>query len=322
MSELDLDQLPSHSVKPVVDVLEFARGSLCSMSFVATDAAREVHVTRLRDQFDRAGIAALMTDALGTLRFLREAESLDNGYWIPAPTRVVDLGGMHCLLIGVHPTAELRRHFSSVRRAGAARVADAGEVADLPRQLVKAWRGHDGLAVSTWARTVIESAMQQFAASIADEGVEVFGTRFGRGETGRRHEPAWVQPDDGAACTWRGFGLFRARTGATRYRYFLGRHQARSAFLEGPPVREPIRMQFGLAALQNRALTIKIATSRDAVLISLPLRAPMALRRLLVALCDADTRSFDRTWICRTPESLPALRASLQELECEIIHHE
>lgn len=294
------------------------------MSFVATDTARETHVTRLHDKFDRASIAASMEVAMGTLQFLREAERLDNGYWIPTPTRVVDLGGRHCLLIGIHPTAELRRHFSSVRRAGAARVADADEVADLPKQSIWAWRGHDGLDASIWARTAIESAMQQFAASVMDESVEAFGTRSSVDATGRRQVPVWVQSSagDGAACIWRGVGLFRARTAATRYRYFLGRHQVQSAFLEGPPVREPIRMQFGLAALQNRAMTIKIAASQDAVSISLPLGAPVALRRLLVALCDADTRSFGRTWVCRTPESLPALRASLQELDCEIAHHE
>jgi hypothetical protein len=33
MSELDLDQLSSHSVQPVVDVLEFAERGLCSMGF-------------------------------------------------------------------------------------------------------------------------------------------------------------------------------------------------------------------------------------------------------------------------------------------------
>ncbi|MGJ7524834.1 hypothetical protein [Variovorax sp. GB1P17] len=307
---------------PLIDPLEFARGTLCSMSFVATNTAREVHVTRLQDKFDRAGIAATMADALGTLKFLREAEPLDNGYWIPAPTRVVDLGGGHCLLVGVNPTAELRRYFSSVRRAGAARVADADEIGNLPRQSAEAWRGHDGHNASAWARTAIELAMQQFAASVVDEGVEAFGTRTGKGAMGRFQEPAWVRLGDGVACNWHGVGLFRARTGATRYRYFLGRHQVRSAFLEGPPVREPIRMQFGLAALQNRALTIKIETSQDAVSISLPLGAPTAMRRLLIALCDADTRSFGRTWTCRTPEALPALQASLQELECETAHHE
>lgn len=73
----------SQPVVPVIDPLEFARGTLSSLSFVATDTARETHIARLHDQFDRAGVAASMADALGTLQFLREAEPLDGGYWIP-----------------------------------------------------------------------------------------------------------------------------------------------------------------------------------------------------------------------------------------------
>lgn len=197
---------------PVIDSLEFARGALCSMSFVSTDTSREIHVARLHDQFDRAGIAPSMTDALGTLQFLREAEPLDGGYWIPATTRVVDLDGKHCLLVSIHPTTELRRHFSSACRAGAGRVAAAEEVVGLPRQSLAAWRGSDGSDASIWARTTIECAMEQFAPSILDEGLEAFGTRTGNGVTRRHREPAWVRVGDSAACAWRGVGLFRART--------------------------------------------------------------------------------------------------------------
>ncbi|MCW5232492.1 hypothetical protein D8B34_02095 [Verminephrobacter eiseniae] len=315
MTQVDVQQI----MMPPIDPLEFARGTLCSMSFVDTNTAREVHVTRLQYQFDRAGIVATMAGALETLKFLREAEPLDNGYWIPTPTRVVDLSGGHCLLVGVNPTAELRRHFSSVRRAGSARVVAADAVVNLPKQSLRAWRGHDGHDASAWARTVIESAMQQFAMSVMDEGVKTFGIKTSQGATGRSQAPVWVRPGDGAACNWRGVGLFRARTGAMSPRYFLGRHRGRS-FLEGPSVQEQTRMQLGLAALQNQSLTIGIETSRDAVSISLPLRAPVALRRLLVALCDAVPQSYDRKWICRTPEALPALRASLQELESTTAH--
>ena len=88
-----MPHLLKESAAPVIDPLEFARGTLCSLSFVATDTARETHVTRLHDQFDRAGVAASMADALGTLQFLREAEPLDGGYWTPAPTRVVEVVG-------------------------------------------------------------------------------------------------------------------------------------------------------------------------------------------------------------------------------------
>lgn len=307
---------------PVIDHLEFARGALCSMSFVSANTSREVHVTGLHDQFDRAGIAPSMTDALGTLQFLREAEPLDGGFWTPATTRVVDLDGKHCLLVGIHPTVELRRHFGSTCRAGAGRVTAAAEVSDLPKQLLAAWRGSDGRGASAWARSTIESAMEKFAPSIEEESLEAFATKPGNGVTGRRHEPVWVRARESAICTWHGVGLFRARTSATRYRYFLGRHKSKSAFLEGPPAREPGRMQCGLAALQGQALTIKMASAGNAVSISLPLRAPTSLRRLLVALCDADVRSFGRIWTCRNPEYLPAIQASLQELECETAHHE
>jgi len=295
-----------------VDSLEYARGVLCSLSFVATDTSREVHVSRLQEQFDRAGIAPSLGDALETLKLVREVEELGGGYWIPTPIRAID----------VHPTVELLRHFRSARRAGAGRVADAEEVGGLQRQSLAAWRGYDGRTASTVARTAIESAMQQLAPSLVDEGLEAFGTRPGRGAAGRYREPAWVRVGDGAACTWRGVGLYRSRTSATRYRYFLGRHQSQSPFLEGPLAREPIRMQFGLAALQDQPLTIKITSSREAVSISLPLSAPTALRRLLVALCDTDARSFGRVWSCRNPEYLPVLQASLQELESETERHE
>ena len=49
-----MPNLLKESAAPVIDPLEFARGTLCSLSFVATDTARETHVTRLHDQFDRA----------------------------------------------------------------------------------------------------------------------------------------------------------------------------------------------------------------------------------------------------------------------------
>ena len=312
-----MQHLLKEPAAPVIDPLEFARGTLCALSFFATDTARETHVTRLQDQFERAGVAASMEAALGTLHFLREAEPLGGGYWIPAPTRKVDLDGERCLLVGVQPTTELRRHFGSVRRAGVGRVVDAKEVVGLPKQSLAAWRGNDGSDASSWARTTIELAMQQLAPSIVSDGMEAFGTRSGKGAAARQREPAWLQAGDSDACTWRGVGLFRARTSATRYRYFLGQYEGKAAFLEGPPARDSLRMQFGLAALVSRTLTIKMASSQLAVSVSLPLSAPTSLRRLLAALCEPDAQSFGRIWTCRDPQHLPVLQAALQELECE-----
>ncbi len=139
---------------PVLDPLEYARGALCAASFIEPDAARETHVMRLHNLFERAGFAASMADALGTMQFLREVEPLDGGYWIPTPVRVVELDGKYCLLVGPQPTSELQRHFAGARRAGAGRVTDLADVQDLPRQPLAAWRGSDGTSRSTSDKTM------------------------------------------------------------------------------------------------------------------------------------------------------------------------
>ena len=304
---------------PVLDPLEFARGALCAATFVATDAARETHVARLQNLFERAGLAASMADALGTMQFLREAEPLGGGYWVPAPVRVVELGPNCCLFVGPQPTSELQRHFAGVRRAGAGRLIDRTEVPELPKQSQAAWRGSDGSDSCAWAQSAVDSALKQLAPSLVDDGLAVFGTRIAGG---MRREPVWVQPGSGAACEWRGVGLFRARTGATRHRHFLGKYETGKKFLEGPAIQDAARLQFGLAALQSQPLTITINAVSGATSISLPLAPPRTVRRLLVALCDADPRSFGRVWTCREPVHLPVLLGAIQELKCQTAHHE
>lgn len=308
----------STPVLPVLDPIEYARGSLCAASYVATNEARETHVAKLQNMFERAGLAETMVESLRTMQLLREAEPLGGGYWIPAPLRAVDLGSNYCLLVGPQPTSELQRHFSSVRRAGAGRVIDLVETPELPKQSQAAWRGSDGSDASVWAQSAVDSALKQLAPSLVVDSLEVFGTRI----TGKRFEPAWVQPGSGAACEWRGIGLFRAQTGATRYRNFFGKYEAGKEFLEGPAIRDLARLQFGFAALQHQPMTITITAVSGATSISLPLAPPRNVRRLLVALCDADPRSFGRVWTCREPVHLPVLLAAIQELTCETAHHE
>jgi hypothetical protein len=122
-----------------------------------------------------------------------------------------------------------------------------------------------------------------------------------------------VQPRSGAACEWRGVGLFRGRTSATRYRYFLGKFETDKKFLEGHAIHD---------AMQNQPLTITISAASGVTSFSLPLAPPQTVRRLLVALCDPDPRSFGRVWTLHESTLLPVLLAALRELNCETAHHE
>lgn len=306
-------------VVPALDPLEFARGALCAATFMAADAARETHVAKLHSLFERAGLAPSMEVALGTMQFLREAEPLGGGYWTAAPVRAVELAPDCYLLVGPQPTSELQRHFAGLRRAGAGRVMNRASTAALPRQSQAAWRGSDGSDARAWTQSAINSAMKQLAPSVVADNLQVFAVRQAGG---RRREPVWVSAGNSPPCEWRGVGLFRARTGATRYRYFLGKHEAGTEFLEGPAVLDAARVQCGLAALQSQPLTTTITAISGTTSISLPVAPPRSVRRLLVALCEADPRSFGRVWTCCVPAYVPVLLEALQELSCETKHHE
>lgn len=297
-----------------LDTLEFARSALCATTFVATDAARETHVTRLYPLFERAGLAASMKTALGTMQFLREAEPLGGGYWITAPLRIVEFGLECDLLVGPQPTVELQRHFAGLCRAGAGRVVSRVGTAVLPRQSQAAWQGSDGSDARAWTQFAINSAIKQLAPSVVADNLQVFTVR----QTDRRcREPIWVSAGNCSPCEWRGVGLFRARTGATRYRYFLGKRDTGKEFLEGPTVLDPARVQCGLAALQSQPLMIDINTIAGKTSISLPVTPPRSIRRLLVALCETEPGSFGRVWTCCATAYLPILLEALQELSCE-----
>lgn len=302
------------SAAPGLDPLEFARGALCATTFEATNAAHETHVAKLHSLFERAGLASAMDVALGTMQFLREAEPLGSGYWTAAPVRVVELGLDCYLLVGPEPTSELQRHFAGLRRAGAGRVMNRTGNSTLPRQSQSAWRGSDGNDARTWAKATISSAMKQFAPSVVADNLQVFAVRQ---TGGQRREPIWASPGSSSPCEWRGVGLFRARTGAARYRYFLGKHEAGREFLEGPAVLDATRVQCGLAALHNQPLTTTITNNSGTTSISLPVAPPRSVRRLLVALCESDPRTFGRVWTCCVSAYVPVLLEALQELSCE-----
>src|SRR5262249_39305865 len=93
----------------------------------------------------------------------------------------------------------------------------------------------------------------------------------------------------------------------------------KAPFLEGPPVYEVARMQFGLTVLHGRPLHPSIERANDVATIRLPLSAPAPMRRLLIALCSEPRDSFGRTWTCRLRECVPALTDALKELSGEVV---
>lgn len=303
---------------PKIDSLEFARGVLSVASFVSSDKSREVHITKLMRHFERAGISS--TEALKALWFLREAENLGEGYWIPAPTRTVPLADGLCMIVGVQQTDELRRHFPGVQRAGQGRVVGTTGLSTLPVQSLNSWRDGDGLTATEWASSTIDGALSNFAPSVDQDGLEIFGVRP-RSGTANHWEGFWTSLDFGDACMWKGVSLFRTRSGQSKHRYFLGQRKGKAHFLEGSAIHDVARMQYGLAALQGHPLRPTMTVKNSSTTISLSLAAPTSIRRLLVALCEEDRRSFGRTWRCNVNACEPILYNALKELSGEVLRH-
>lgn len=313
----------SPSSPPNFDPVEVARGALAFLAFTTARAAHEVHISRIQEVFSRSAQQQALIPALKALSNLREAERLEHGYWLPAPSRRVSLDAETCMLVSIAPTHELQRNFPSVRRAGLGRLADPQQVMALPCQSLQSWLGTGSTDAAAWTRTQIESAISKLEPSIASSELEVFSVKATRmANHGWRREPVWLPSTDRRACVWRDIKLFRSRVSGSYHRYFLGRISGNSTLFEGPAAQENFGLQYGLAALLGQALTSFVVSKGNLRYLRLPLTVPRSARRALEALCEPDPKSFGYRWTCRHAEGWPTVRAVLKDLGCEIENNE
>lgn len=309
---------------PNFDPIEVVRGIVASLGVTAEKTVGEIHIGRIRESFSRTGLATRdMRRSLDGIRTLGEVEHIGNGYWLATPTRAVPLCDHTALLISVAPTTELRRHFSTVRRSGLGRIVSTGQVNSLLLQPLNSWCRFSDLDAASWAENVITSSSGNFGASLAPVDLEVFTVKsIHVANSHRQNVPAWIPVNNRHVSAWNGVNLFRTRVGLHKYRYFLAKQARNSAFLEGPLVLDNLRMQYGLAALLGKPLTILISQQVNATRVRLPLIAPRSVRRLLAALCNDCPESFGCVWQCQQLECWPVVNATIKSLSCKIANYE
>lgn len=119
-------------------LLEFVRGSLCSLSSRDNASFEAVHVSRIQRLFERLGAPGLHRVGLRLLELLREAEPLFGGYWLPTPYRVIEIE-RELVFIGAIPNAH--GFLGEARSEGLCRLL-AQDIADrFPRQSLESWMG-------------------------------------------------------------------------------------------------------------------------------------------------------------------------------------
>lgn len=312
------------SFLPESDQIEVARSTLACLCQMTGNTIHEIHINRIQDIWSRSDFPPqFMKDALEDVKTLREVEHLGKGYWLPTPTRLVSLNSDTSLLVSTAPTTELQRHFSSVRRAGLGRLVATTQVSHLPMQSMKSWRGASDLDTAASVRTLITLARNDFHPSILTPDIEAFSVKPTKSViSSSRRIPAWVSIKDRQMLAWTGVSLFRSRLSAKRHRYFLGKLTSKREFLEGPAILDNLSMQYGLASLLGKPLTVFIRKQANSFQINLPLMTPITVRRLLKALCEAPLNSFGYSWICHQFECEPTITLALQNLGSEIVTYE
>lgn len=314
-----------HSLSlPIFDPIEFVRGFVSSLSLTAAGVVHEIHIGKIQENFSRSDLSSqALKLALNAISSLREIEHIGKGYWLPTPTRVVYLGNETALLLSIASTDELKRHFSSVRRAGLGRLVAMAQVSHLPTQSLKSWCGTYEVDTATWARTLIKSVKNDFRPSIVQTGLEAFSVKsVSRPPYITHHEPVWLPIRDSRILVWNSVSLFRSRIGFNHYRYFLGIVTGSIALLEGPSVKDNLSLQFGLASLIGKPLTVSVRSKVNSIYLKLPLTVPSSVKRLLSALCEINPHEFGYVWQCHKAECWPTIKSAIQHLGCEIIDYE
>ncbi len=216
---------------PSIDPLEYCRGQLAALSYVSTTAAREIHILRLRNSFERAGIGPQLKYSLWALNLMREAQELGGGYWFPTPLRVVPLDEQG-ILVGAIPTHELGRHFRGVARAGYTRVSNRAEVQSLPQQDLDDWLKLEVRDTVAWSQAQVAIAEAGMGRTISSPGIQFFTVETTRAPFGDATKPMWT--DDARSSLTGPVVLCRERVAPERYRYLLGRVNGRRLTAEGP----------------------------------------------------------------------------------------
>lgn len=302
---------------PALDPVEFARGHLVASAYLSPTSAREVHIQRLHSAFDRAGVAEKLRFALRVLFLMREAEDLGHGYWFPTPMRAIENDSL-TILVSPSPTAELVRHFPSVRRTGYARVLSRVDSAGLPRQPLDQWLGEVPQSTTTWAESEVARARLAMGPTSPSGSVEFFGVVTSGPRQSLTVAPQWTHESARAIVLPGGVALCRERLSVATFRHFVGQMDGKRLVAESNRVVDADRLQFGMAALAGRKLSVGATRSPDADVYFVPLHLPRPERRLLLALGQRDGRFPAKAYRVGSGIASSLLSARLESLGTDV----
>lgn len=133
---IPLDWLLAPREQDRASLVEFARGTLCSLSAQEDGSFAPVHVSRIHRSFKKLGATELYRGGLRLIQLLREAEPLHGGYWLPTSYRVVEIED-EFVFIGATPNIHGR--LGEIRMEGLGRFLTPDAANRFPHQSLDGW---------------------------------------------------------------------------------------------------------------------------------------------------------------------------------------
>jgi len=299
-----------------IDAIEYFRGQLAAMAYVSSSDGHEVHILRIRNAFERAGILHKFRYSLNILNLLREVQTLSGGYFFPTPLRYVPLGGQ-AIIVGPTPTRELQRHFYGVTRMGHARVIAQSDAKGLPIQELDNWLGLHVQDSVAWSEAQVAEAENGMGTTISPRNVQYFRMGTARSTLGEINIPVWADTPL-SSMQLKGVSVCRERLGRDCYRYFFGRVKGERLVAESSTPLEVARLCSGFAALMGRPITVMIDSRNTESVIYAPASLPRPERQLILALGSRDMSLTGKAYRVTDDSYVFQISARLKRLGCEV----
>lgn len=157
--------------------VEIVRAALSACSFDSVTGARPVHTSRLNSFASGYGLDGdAVREELELLQLTRQVQALGGGHWIPAPTRLVDLGPLK-LLLSAQPSETLAKLDPNISSGlGYGRLVS--QAMDLPEEPLSSWL--DAPDTSQWTAALLRQAVAEADTFVGPQEIELLGQATGR----------------------------------------------------------------------------------------------------------------------------------------------
>ena len=306
---LDWLQMPDEGDR--ASLLEFVRGSLCSMSVRNDGRFEAVHISRIRRSFEMLGAPGLTKVGLRLLKLMQEAEPLFNGYWLPSPFRVIEIEG-ELVFVGAVPHAH--GFLGEVRNEGLSRLLASEIAGRFPRQNLENWMGltsPDPLAL-----LVAFKSTHVLAAAKTSNLRDVEYLSLMSSDVTKRPKFHWgdrpnvvLRAEQIAICRQSHCG---------RVRYFSASLRGGQVVSEAPIHSGISRLLFAVARQVSAPITAVIRAGTSGTEVTIDERLPIEEFRLALLLSRQIVRAGRATTFVLHPKLAPALVKRLAILGCAV----